>query len=100
MGKIRVQKANGETYLREDLGKLGHGPKLIPVSHPGTLGGTGFFSMPEVAKQKIIRSEVGKYGKASVLGKLQALVNFNTRQNPGIAAEAKKLHDWAERTFR
>jgi len=87
-GKLIHRK--GYTYLREDLGKPGKGPKLIVIKERGALRKHGYsIKKSAAARHRALEKAIKEYGALSVFRKLKAMETL--RKNIPKFRKAKKI---------
>ena len=99
--KVRVRgtpRRKGYVAIREDIGKPGVGPKLIPIMEKGSLTKYGYSSKKsEQARHVALNKAVEEYGALSVFRKLKAQETLRKRTQPKareiFASDAEYVRD-------
>jgi len=83
---VRVKAApfrKGYVAEREDVGRPGIGPKLIPIIEKGSLSKHGYSTKKsEVARRRALKKAIKEYGALSVYRKLKAMQTLRKRTQP------------------
>ena len=89
----------GYTYLREDVGRPGKGPKLIPIEK-GKLSKFGYSIKKSArARHRALKKAVEEYGALSVFRKLNAMVILRKRTQPKARRIFEEDRDWIKRQY-
>jgi len=97
-GKIIHRKAY--TYEREDLGKPGKGPKVIPIEK-GKLSEFGYSTKKsERARHAALNKAVEKYGALSVYRMLNTQIILRKRTQPKAREIFEADRDWIAQKYR
>lgn len=99
--KKKIRRIKGTTvkgHLRADLGKIGRGPKIIPITRKGILG-KGFFKKSRAFQEKRLSSVANKFGESSARGMMAAQAQFHKRTNPQIAKRAAELRTFISKKY-
>jgi len=97
-GKIIHRKAY--TYEREDLGKPGKGPKVIPIEK-GKLSQFGYSTKKsERARHAALNKAVEKYGALSVARMLQAQIILRKRTQPHVRSIFEEDLEWLKSNYK
>ena len=84
--KVRVKATpfrKGYVAEREDLGRPGIGPKLIPIIEKGSLSKHGYSTKKsEVTRRRALKKAIKEYGALSVYRKLKAMETLRKRIQP------------------
>jgi hypothetical protein len=102
--RVRVKatpRRRGYVAIRRDIGRLGIGPKLIPIMEKGSLTKHGYSTKKsEEARHRALNKAVAEYGALSVFRKLKAQETLRKRTQPKtrdiFAADA----DWVREQFK
>ena len=97
-GKIIHRK--GYTYEREDVGRPGKGPKVIPIEK-GKLSQFGYSTKKsERARHAALNKAVEKYGALSVYRALNAQVVLRKRTQPKAREIFEADRDWIAEQYK
>jgi hypothetical protein len=102
--KVRVTatpRRKGYMAVREDIGKPGVGPKLIPIMEKGTLTKHGYsIKKGEQARHATLKKAVEEYGSLSVFRKLKAQETLRKRTQPKAREVFASDADWIRDQYK
>jgi hypothetical protein len=96
--RVHPKKATW-TYRKKDVGAIGIGEKVLPTLKKGTLGGKGFFTMPEEKQKAILAKIAREQGEKVAMNKIGALGVLLKRTKPTYAKRAMELKHWVAGEF-
>jgi len=95
---VRGTEVKGSSFMEEDRGRPGRGPKVFPPLKRGTLGVD--FSKPERVRHGIEAGKARRTGEKHVGGQLQAISTLSRRTNPTVSRKAAADRRWVQGSFR
>ena len=97
----RVRGSRVAAVCIRDLGKKGHGPKILPKPTSGALRRFKYSTKKKpTARRRSLRRAVRSYGYQDTVAHLNLIRNLTRRSQPRNSAKYTEDMEWLKKTYR